>query len=210
MSDDPPKKLDRRSFFRMGARKAANKAVNLANQKARQRTRYFVRPPFAISELDFLLKCTRCNDCITACPHNTVFALSARLGVEVLATPALDLSNKACHLCQDWPCVTACQTRALAFPVQKTEQQDQQDKTARPAPPKLARAILDKTSCLPYMGPECGACGSVCPIPGAIEWDMTRPKINPALCVGCGLCRETCITSPKSIRIVAKTPADTS
>ncbi len=200
MSDDTDNNepsLDRRSFFRLGARKAAKTAVDMADKRVEERTKLFVRPPFAIKELDFLLRCTRCTDCITACPHQTIFPLSARLGVEVVSTPALDLTNKACHLCEGWPCVSACKTEALVLPIAEIGEDEQPLPIAAP---KLALAIIDTSTCLPFMGPECGACGSVCPIPDAIEWDMTRPQINPALCVGCGLCRESCVTDPKSIK----------
>ena len=207
MSDDSKKdepNLDRRGFFRMGARKTAKTVIDMADKRAQERAKHFVRPPFAVPELEFLLKCTRCNDCITACPHDTVFSLTARLGVEVMATPALDLTHKACHLCADWPCITACKTGALALPLDDKDQQDEQtEEQSAPLPlPKLALAKIDQTSCLPFSGPECGACGSVCPVPNAIEWDMTRPKINPAVCTGCALCRQSCITSPKSIKMI--------
>ena len=56
-------------------------------------------------------------------------------------------------------------------------------------------------SCLPYLGPECGACNGYCPVPGAMHWQHERPSINDALCTGCGLCREACVIEPKAISI---------
>ena len=69
-------------------------------------------PPFAVDELDFLLACTRCDKCIEACPHDVLFKLPARTGLQAAGTPAMDLLNRGCHLCRDWPCVAACEPDA--------------------------------------------------------------------------------------------------
>ena len=200
MSEDD--KMDRRAFFSLGLRKSAKAAVELVEQRAEQKAKRFVRPPFALGELDFLIKCTRCEDCLKACPHDTIFLLPARLGVEIVGTPALDLVNGACHLCVDWPCASACTAGAL---LQPDDQQDESgEEASEPAPrslPVLAVASIDTTSCLPWQGPECGACISVCPVPGAIDQDMIRPSISAESCIGCALCREACITTPKSITL---------
>ncbi|MCP4072342.1 MAG: hypothetical protein GY742_11465 [Hyphomicrobiales bacterium] len=45
-----------------------------------------MRPPFAIEEFDFLTKCTRCHDCIEACPHQAIYSLSSRRGIEIGST----------------------------------------------------------------------------------------------------------------------------
>ena len=191
-------KMDRRAFFSLGLRKTAKVAVEVVEQRAEQKAKRFVRPPFALGELDFLIKCTRCEECVKACPHDTIFLLPARLGIEIVGTPALDLLHGACHLCADWPCIAACETGALQMPSSETEGEEEQPAKLLP---ELAMARIDRQSCLPWQGPECGACGSVCPVPGAIQWDMTRPSINAENCIGCALCREACITEPKSITI---------
>lgn len=108
----------------------------------------------------------------------------------MVGTPALDLSHRGCHLCEDWPCVAVCEPGALVLP-QEPE----------PAPPRLAAARIDTNSCLPYAGPECGACAHACPVPGALTWQGPKPSIDPEVCTGCALCREACITEPKSITI---------
>ena len=61
----------------------------------------WLRPPYALPELDFLLACTRCDACIDACPQRVIFALPARCGVAAAGTPALDLSHRGCALCAE-------------------------------------------------------------------------------------------------------------
>ncbi|MCF6200130.1 MAG: 4Fe-4S binding protein [Hyphomicrobiaceae bacterium] len=191
--DDKDVQLDRRAFFTLGVKKVARTAVDLAQTRVVQRAKRYIRPPFALAELDFLIKCTRCSACIEACPQDIIFPLSARLGVEVVSTPALDLLAGACLLCEDWPCVRACEVEALQLPERSDDEGEQL------AAPRLALAVIDPVHCLPFSGPECGVCGSACPIEGAIEWEMTKPKINEELCCGCAQCRAACITEPKAV-----------
>jgi len=186
--------LDRREFFTRSAGKAAQTLTKHAADKARKKASHWIRPPFAIEELDFLIACNRCGDCIEACPYHVIFPLSSKLGASVFNTPALNLVNQSCHLCEDWPCVTACEKSALILPP------SDESKPAKKNLPKLAIVSINKEQCLPYSGPECGAC-NVCPVPGAMQWNMEKPEINSELCPGCALCRESCIATPKAITI---------
>ena len=191
--------LKRRDVFRLGARKAVHVAFRLASEKAARRAGNWLRPPFAAGELEFLLSCTRCDKCIEACPHDVLFKLPGRFGLQVAGTPAMDLLNRGCHLCHDWPCVSACEPDALKLP--------DRAEGAPLAPPKLAAVRIDPRACLPYSGPECGACAHVCPVPGALEWaDGIRPVVNDERCTGCALCREACIVEPKAIEVSAFIP----
>jgi ferredoxin-type protein NapG len=186
----------RRDFFRRVAGKAAGKVVEQVDARVEARATQWIRPPFALAEMEFLLGCTRCEACISACPYEVVFLLPASFGLDVASTPALDLSHKGCHLCEDWPCVAACEPDALSLPAVEEGQEEQPL-----AAPRLAVASLDTSQCLPYMGPECGACEGSCPVEGALSWSGCQPVIHDEICVGCGLCREACITDPKSVLI---------
>jgi len=177
--------MDRRAFFKTMADKATKTAVQAADAHVSMRASHWIRPPFALDELEFLLACTRCDKCIEACPHDVIFKLPSRLGAQVIGTPAMDLLNKACHLCNDWPCVQACEPEALIYPEQESDEVE--------SSPCIAHVEINTQTCLPYLGPECGACES--------SWDMTKPYIDPELCTGCGLCREACIVEPKAVII---------
>jgi ferredoxin-type protein NapG len=191
--------MDRRSFFSAALDKGSKVALKAADSSVKKSASRWVRPPYAIDELSFLLACTRCGDCIEACPHNVIFSLPARVGAQSAGTPALDLLNKGCHLCEDWPCVTACKPDAL----QIVKPDQDANETGRSALPMLANAAINEQACLPFSGPECGVCISACPVPGALLLDASKPMINKALCTGCGLCRESCITEPKAILITS-------
>ena len=65
---------------------------------------------------------------------------------------------------------------------------------------------LDMEVALPSSGPECGACADRCPVPGTLEWrDGVWPHINQDIGVGCALCWEACIPTPKAITVHAVT-----
>lgn len=215
--------MDRREFLHKGITRLTDAAFETAAEQARKNARRWIRPPYALDELDFLLACTRCDKCVEACPHQVIFNLPARVGLQVAGTPALDLTNKGCHLCVDWPCVNACESGALfieSLPAKdgegekKEEENEEEEKEEYikgteqefdpPRPlPLLAIADIDTETCLPYNGPECGACKNSCPVPLALQWQQEKPFIDPEHCVGCGLCREVCIVEPKAVTIRA-------
>lgn len=188
--------MKRRDLFKLGAQRTVQAVYGALEARVESQASHWIRPPFARPELDFLLACTRCDACIEACPHDVLFGLAARLGLGVVGTPAMDLTTKGCRLCADWPCVAACETGALALPELGAD--------APPPRPRLAQARIDTRSCLPYSGPECGACAHACPVEGALQWKGgIKPVIDPDLCTGCAMCREACITDPKSVLVSA-------
>ena len=180
------KENSRRDFLRGVFRKTGEAALKASEAGlARQEVR-FVRPPGALPEVEFLQACTQCGDCVPACPHGTIFMLGAHTG-GAENTPALDLTHRACHLCEDFPCIAACEPGALG-PVEA-------------ASLRFAVMRIDERTCLPFLGPECGVCVSVCPVPGAIALNSACPEIDPEVCVGCAMCREVCVVTPSAISV---------
>ena len=192
--------MKRRDLFKLGAQKTARMAFDYAAGKIGSQAGNWLRPPFAVNELDFLLDCTRCDACIEACPHQVLFRLPGRHGLEAAGTPAMDLLVRGCRLCEDWPCVKACDPGVLKLP--ETEE-DATPPGVPPPLPKLAHVRIDPEACLPYLGTECGACRDSCPVPGALLWEGTKPVIDPELCTGCALCREACIVEPNAVLLAA-------
>jgi ferredoxin-type protein NapF len=148
--------------------------------------RLWQRPPGAGSEARFVTDCTRCGDCITACPHAAIGVLPEGAG-EATGTPAMNTQNRPCHLCEDMPCIAACEPAALVM--------------VAPQEALLGLAEIDEARCFPFMGPECGACVGSCPLK-AIRLERTRPIIDANLCAGCGLCVEACPVWDGAINIL--------
>ena len=185
----------RREFFKSTAKSTKKAVVEGWEQTVREKAMHWIRPPFAINELEFILSCTRCGVCIDSCKNDTLFSLSERHGVQFAHTPAMDLNNKACLLCEDWPCVDACVNGALS----RLERPDQEKAKFR-----LAYISINKSACLPYQGPECGVCVDVCPVEGAIKLNLTKPEVDYSRCVGCAQCRVVCVSDPKAIQVFSR------
>ena len=182
MADNP---VDRRRFFEQGFKRVFGKAVEVIEHKVAPGR--YVRPPGAPPEPAFLGACTRCGECMTACPVHALSPLGPETGF-ASGTPVLRPDVNACVMCLEMPCASNCPTDALAVP----------DGNWRRV--KMARIEIDTGSCLPYHDTECGVCAQVCPAGyQALHLDeMGRPVLGDA-CTGCGTCIIACVTTPKSI-----------
>ena len=180
------KTSSRRDFLRDFFRQSSEAALKAAEAGIVPQEVRFVRPPGALPEVEFLQACSQCGDCVPACPHGTIFMLGAHTG-GAEKTPALDLTHRACHLCEDFPCIAACEPGAL--------------QAVEAASLRFASIRINQQTCLPFLGPECGVCVSVCPVPGAIALNSACPEINPEACVGCAVCREACVVTPSAISV---------
>jgi ferredoxin-type protein NapG len=134
----------------------------------------------------FLERCTGCADCLKACPHDAIQTLSSN------DTPVIFPEESPCQLCEDLPCIGACETDAL-LPLADR-----------------AQVNMGVAEVLPKMctaGNGCNACVSKCPT-GAISMDFALFRINvdATLCVGCGVCQYICrtVNDRAAIRIVPR------
>ncbi len=156
----------------------------------------YARPPGALPGADFEEACTRCGDCIIACPHGALFQLDSRSG------PLLDPNFIACKLCKDWPCINACEEGAL-------------EPLAKRVLPRFGRAELNADACLnegdnrlrrKAEGAKrltyCKECAKACPVKGVVSFDKLRMPVFGDDCTGCGLCVAECPPVPKAIEIV--------
>lgn len=130
------------------------------------------RPPWALAEAAFASACTRCGDCLSACPQHI-------LVLDREARPTLDFGRGECTFCGK--CVDACQPQALV----KREGE----------PPWLLKATI-RENCLARANVVCRACGDACPVQ-AIRFRpaimaAARPEVDASLCTGCGACYAPC------------------
>ncbi len=135
------------------------------------------RPPGAVAEGQFLASCTRCGDCVTACPPNAIVWAPPEAGERRAGTPFIEPIRQACVMCIDTPCISACEPGVLR----------------KELPLTMATARIDTEACLPYQGQPCQLCVDQCPVDGAMSQDeVGRPQINADACTGCGVCLQVC------------------
>ena len=149
-----------------------------------------LRPPGAITEKNFLQACTRCDACINACPKDAIKRAPKSFGFLVMGSPYIDPIKKPCVMCDDLPCISACEDNALK-PVQEVFDVS------------MGYAIFDKKHCSAFSGSFCQQCVIDCPVPGAIHQIDDKPVIDKNICTGCGVCMRSCSTVniPLAIKI---------
>ena len=132
------------------------------------------RPPWALPEADFLKTCTRCGDCLPACPRGL---LSKGEG----GYPMVSFASKGCDFCG--ACDKACAPRAID--------------RSRAAAAWNWKAVVDGR-CLAEQRVECRVCADTCDA-RAIRMvpeigGVAKPQVDVAACTGCGECKAPCPT----------------
>jgi len=141
----------------------------------------WLRPPGAVQEALFLERCTRCNDCAKACPHQSI-QFHRRDG-----SPVIFPDQEPCHLCEDFPCIAACVAEAL-LPV------------GVPGEVRMGLAVVSHRLCTASEG--CHACVARCPMHAlSLNFSDLRLTVDNDRCVGCGLCEQVCKTVNDKIAI---------
>lgn len=175
---------NRRQFFKAGVASVLDSVREIAKKESPKPTTKkggFLRPPGVAEEAVFLSLCTRCDDCIKACPHNSIKRAGKDYGTAA-GTPIIIPKEKPCYLCDDFPCIKACIPGALNPLKSKEEVQ-------------MGVAVINISRCLAYADQPCRACVTKCPLTGkAITYDDFKPIIHEDACVGCGVCEQVCRT----------------
>jgi ferredoxin-type protein NapG len=149
----------------------------------------WLRPPGAVEEALFLDRCTRCGDCLPACPYGSIKK------DPVHGFPILFADESPCFLCDDFPCIAACATEAL-LPVEER------------GAVRMGLAALDEARCTADQG--CRVCLTKCPVEALGEgYSSPYPIVDQAKCVGCGICEQVCSTvnDKVAIRVISGRPA---
>jgi len=150
----------------------------------------YVRPPGALPEVAFLAACTRCSECITACPPRALVKVPASGGLAA-GTPHIRAARQACTVCQDMPCAAVCPTEALTIPERGWEGY------------RIGVLEFMPEHCITYRGMSCTVCTGACPQgDSALALDAEgHPVLRIEGCVGCGICFNVCVSTPKSFRL---------
>ncbi|MBI2787140.1 MAG: 4Fe-4S binding protein [Elusimicrobia bacterium] len=149
----------------------------------------FVRPPGAVSEASFLSLCTKCDDCVKACPEWVVRKTGPEFGARLEGYPMLLPAQNPCVFCTGLPCIAACKTGALVPP-------------AAGARARIGTAVVDNARCYMGQGQPCDYCVKDCPVkPKAISVTARglSAGVNADLCTGCGECAQICPANAISI-----------
>ncbi|MEW6357308.1 MAG: DUF6599 family protein [Planctomycetota bacterium] len=162
-----------------------------------------IRPPGALPEEDFLLKCVRCGECMRICPNNAIHPTLLEAGLEGLWTPKLIPRIGHC-IYECTRCGDICPSGALE-PLTKEQKHER----------AIGLARFNHNRCIPWLAYyrlddiketrqdlNCGTCEEVCPVPTkAIRYDHIKisddmelrlPYVKEELCVGCGYCENVC------------------
>ncbi|HSU69144.1 MAG TPA: 4Fe-4S dicluster domain-containing protein [Tepidisphaeraceae bacterium] len=208
------KKMDRRRFFRAALAetlKPLDSAIRPLERMAREvgkldalesrppvrprptptptLDRPWQRPPGAMPEMEFRLRCTKCGDCVSACPVSAIRIDHS--GDEGGGFPFIDPSIHPCTLCDGQPCMPACPSGALqVVPLDMID---------------MGTAHYFDQTCLRFNGEECSMCVDHCPVgPKALDIEDGWIKVKEEGCTGCGVCQSNCPTDPKSIIVIPK------
>lgn len=142
-----------------------------------------IRPPWSKGESHFTEHCSRCGECLKACPE-TILQPGAG------GFPAVDFNIGMCTFCGD--CASACPEPALTL-----------NGDPGRAPWKLRATPLEE-ACLARKGVVCRACGEQCEL-GAIRFrprpgGMADVMVDESACNGCGACVRPCPTGAVVVR----------
>lgn len=185
MASEP--KYGRRDFFKdsvLSVAKAAKEYAAHADAPSEKpappgRTDW-LRPPGTVSEALFLERCTKCGDCVKACPQESIVPHQD-------GTPVILPDQVPCYLCDDVPCIAACATDALLA-------------VAGTQDIRMGVAVVNHRLCTAGQG--CHACVSKCPTDAlAMDFNVQRLVVTVERCVGCGMCEHICRTVNDHIAI---------
>lgn len=158
-----------------------------APAQTEERPRGLARPPGALKDAKkFNKACTRCADCIVACPYGVLFQMGPRSG------PLMDPNLNACRVCPDMPCIEACETGALR-------------KLRKTSRPKFGMARLKPDLCRNHVSRQptgikvsrqslCKICARECPEDKVISMGKDGLPTFAKNCTGCGQCVHVCPT----------------
>jgi ferredoxin-type protein NapG len=153
----------------------------------------FLRPPGALAGDDFASACTRCGDCVRACPAHCIQL--DETGRVAGGAPYVVPDTMPCVVCDGLQCMHACPSGAL-----------------RPIPLgeiDMGTAVWNEARCVRSHGEACTTCVDQCPVGSvAIELSGGKVRVIEDGCIGCGVCEHYCPTGPKSITVVPRDARD--
>lgn len=184
--------MDRITFFKKGFLMLMEPFMGAFENLTEVSAPRGLRPPGAVEESLFQRLCTKCDECIKACPQSSIRRAS-RLEEDIPeGTPVIVPYEGPCYLCDSLYCVEACPEGALRWMGKEQI--------------RMGIAAVDPKKCFRWRREDlsCDYCYTRCPFPGkAIR--MVKgggPVVMKDACVGCGLCEYYCVTGDKAVTVL--------
>ncbi len=138
-----------------------------------------IHPPWSLETSAFIEKCTRCDECISACPEKILKKGDG-------GYPEVNFIAGECTFCAK--CVEACDSGAFKKTATKGDDLKPED--------AWNLNITFKENCLSLNAVICRACGDHCD-EQAIQFKLklggiSEPQVDHEECTGCGACVSVC------------------
>ena len=155
-----------------------------------------MRPPGAVPEPEFLVKCVRCGECMKACATNVIQPIWLQAGLEGLFSPVMATRLAACAT-DCTVCGKVCPTGAIRdLPLIEKQHA------------KVGTAWVARQNCLVWeQDRKCLVCDEVCPY-NAVSFQSVpglrnaAPFVQENRCTGCGWCESKCpVRGAAAIRV---------
>lgn len=165
-----------------------------------------IRPPGAAGAA-FNALCSRCGNCMQACPYHLIVPDLGASGIGGLFTPVLKFrsqNGEQEEFCfQDCTaCSQVCPSGAIRFLKPAEKQQV-----------AIGVAKIDKKKCIAWeKGEFCVVCQEFCPYQAILETErkgVKCPSVDEAKCRGCGACESQCPALPLAIVVQGRDPQPT-
>lgn len=193
----------RDALFAIGTA-VAGVALLRSNLLAKRQSPFLLRPPGAREanpDVVGLTRCTRCSECMRACPTGALQPAVYEAGLQGFATPVLvprlGYCDYSCNACGQ-----VCPSQAI--PRLSLAEKRQQ---------VIGKAYIHEDRCLAWSDRQpCIVCEEMCPLPEkaiileettvwSIEGDSVQiqlPHVVRDRCIGCGICEYKCPVSGES------------
>lgn len=190
-----PFDASRRKFLKGTAITAVALPATALASAAGKEKEYMPLPPGAISVERFKSKCTACQLCVAKCPTHVLHPAFLEHGLTSMMQPVMrfDVEQFCTYDCN--VCTTVCPNDAIT-PLTVEEKRIT----------RVGFAEFYKDKCKVFISDvDCGACSEHCPTQAlhmiAFKDELTIPKIERELCIGCGGCESICPMEIKAVVI---------